>query len=181
MDSAALKIEGDVHSDPKVLEKFSKDASSYRILPSLWKYAGSKGWILPSIIDDVAIHLEDLGSVMKGLNNLMERLNHKIAYFGHLGFGSIHARPFFNSNSDALKEQIMTVSHEAFNIIQPFNGTLVGEHNAGRSRSVYLKPELGSAFKYLRKIKTIFDPDNILNPGALFDTEPIYAHMDLTR
>ena len=77
-----------------------------RILPSLWKYAGLKGWILPSIIDDVAIHLEDLGGVIKGLNRLMEQLDHKIAYFGHLGFGSIHARPFFDSNSDALRSRL---------------------------------------------------------------------------
>jgi len=31
------------------------------------------------------------------------------------------------------------------------------------------------------KIKAIFDPENILNPGALFDTDPIYVNMDLTR
>ncbi len=152
-----------------------------RILPSLWKYAGSKEWILPSIIDDVAIHLKDLGPVIKGLNSLMNRLDYQIAYFGHLGFGSIHARPFFDPKGGDLKEQLMTVSREAFNLVKQYNGTLVGEHNAGRSRSVYLEAELGPAYKYLRKIKAIFDPENILNPGALFDTEPIYVNMDLTR
>ena len=35
MNSAALKIDGDVHSDPVILEKFSRDSSSYRILPKL--------------------------------------------------------------------------------------------------------------------------------------------------
>jgi FAD/FMN-containing dehydrogenase len=152
-----------------------------RILPSLWKYAKSNNRILPSIIDDVAIHPKDIGPVRKELQNLMNKLGHEIAFFGHLGFGSVHARPFFNPNKGELIKQIMEVSQESFSVLQKYKGTLVGEHNAGRSRSIYLEQELGPAHTYLKKIKTLFDPDDILNPGVLFDTEPIYVNMDLNR
>ena len=149
------------------------------ILPSLWKYAGLKSRTLPSIIDDIAIHLKDFSPVYKDLEALMKQLDHEIAFFGHLGFGSVHARPFFDPQKGNLIDQIMTVSQESFKVLRKYNGTLVGEHNAGRSRSVYLEKELGPAFGYLRKIKALFDPENILNPGTLFDTDPIYIHMDL--
>ena len=56
----------------------------------------------------------------------------------------------------------------------------MGEHNAGRSRSIYLQQELGPAFAYLREIKKLFDPDDLLNPDALFATDPISTHMDFT-
>ena len=77
-----------------------------------------------------------------------------------------------------MKAQIETVSQETFKILRKYDATLVGEHNAGRSRSVYLEKELGPAFNYLREIKDLFDPEDILNPGVLFDTEPISMHMD---
>jgi len=132
------------------------------------------------IIDDIAIHLQDFGPVVQDLEELMRHLGIEISFYGHAGFGSIHARPYFDPTKKNLKEQIETVSQESFNILQKYRGTLVGEHNAGRSRSIYLQQELGPAFAYLRKIKQLFDPDDILNPGALFSTGPISTHMDFT-
>ena len=150
-----------------------------RILPSLWKYARENKKLLPSIIDDVAIHLKDFGTVRKEIAELMQKMGLEISFFGHLGFGSVHARPYFDPNKGDLIEQILTVSQETFKILQKYHGTLVGEHNAGRSRSIYLKQELGSAFKYTRMIKDLFDPDDLLNPGTVFNTAPIYVNMDL--
>ena len=150
-----------------------------RILPSLWKYARENKKLLPSIIDDVAIHLKDFGAVRKEIKELVKKFDLEISYFGHLGFGSVHARPFFDPNKGDLIEQILTVSQETFKILQKYHGTLVGEHNAGRSRSVYLEQELGPAFKYTKMIKELFDPDDLLNPGTVFNTEPIYVNMDL--
>ncbi|MFC1882074.1 FAD-binding oxidoreductase [Thermodesulfobacteriota bacterium] len=151
-----------------------------RIQPSLLKYCRQNNLLLLPIIDDIAIHLKDFGPVVQDLQELMRRLNIEISFYGHAGFGSIHARPYFDPTKKNLKEQIETVSQESFKILQKYHGTLVGEHNAGRSRSIYLRQELGPAFAYLRKIKQLFDPDDILNPGALFTTDPISTHMDFT-
>ena len=144
------------------------------------KYCRAQKLLLPSVIDDVAIHLKDFGAVIPELQALMQQLGVEISFYGHLGFGSIHARPYFDSTAGQLAEQIETVSKESFKILRKYNGTLVGEHNAGRSRSLYLEPELGPAYTYLREIKALFDPDDVLNPGVLFDTAPIGTHMDFT-
>jgi FAD/FMN-containing dehydrogenase len=151
-----------------------------RIQPSLMKYCRENKLLLAPVIDDVAIHLDDFGEVIPELGELMQQLGVEISFYGHLGFGSIHARPYFDTTRSNLTEQIETVSKESFKILQKYNGTLVGEHNAGRSRSVYLEMELGPAFRYLREIKQLFDPDDLLNPGVLFDTGPISRFMDLT-
>lgn len=151
-----------------------------RILPSLMQYCRRNDLLLLPIIDDIAIHVKDFGPVIRDLEELMHRLNIEISFYGHAGFGSIHARPYFDPASKNLKEQIETVSAESFKILQKYRGTLVGEHNAGRSRSMYLPQELGPAFAYLRMIKRLFDPDNILNPGAMFTSNPISNHMDFS-
>lgn len=150
-----------------------------RTQPSLLKYCRQKNLLLTPIIDDIAIHLKDFGPVIRELGELMQRLGHEISVYGHLGFGSIHARPYFDPAQGGLEDQIETVSRETFKILHKYNGTLVGEHNAGRSRSVYLKTELGPAYRYLHEIKKLFDPDDILNPGSLFDTDPICTNMEL--
>lgn len=152
-----------------------------RILPSLWAHAKKKGWIVPSIIDDVALHIGEFASVYKDLRKLMAELKHEMAIFGHIGFGSLHARPFFEPQKGDVTGQIMEVSGQAFEVLHKHGGTLVGEHNAGRSRSVYLHRELGESFQYLRDIKTLFDPEDVLNPNTLFDLAPITDNMDLTR
>jgi len=151
-----------------------------RIQPSLMKYCREKKLILAPIIDDVAIHLKDFGAVIPELEALMQQLDVEISFYGHLGFGSIHARPYFDATRSNLAEQIETVSKESFKILRKYNGTLVGEHNAGRSRSIYLEMELGPAYSYLREIKKLFDPHDIFNPGALFDTAPIATNMDFS-
>ena len=151
-----------------------------RIQPSLLKYCRQNNLLLLPIIDDIAIHVKDFGPVVRDLEELMHRLNIEVSFYGHAGFGSIHARPYFDPTQENLKEQIETVSRESFKILQKYHGTLVGEHNAGRSRSIYLQQELGPAFAYLQEIKQLFDPDDILNPGALFSADPITTHMDFT-
>jgi FAD/FMN-containing dehydrogenase len=151
-----------------------------RIQPSLMKYCRQNNLLLLPIIDDIAIHVKDFGPVVQDLEELMRRLNIEISFYGHAGFGSIHARPYFDPAKKNLKEQIETVSQESFNILQKYHGTLVGEHNAGRSRSIYLQQELGPAFAYLREIKQLFDPADIFNPDVLFSTDPISSHMDFT-
>ncbi len=150
-----------------------------RILPSLWAHARKKGWIVPSIIDDVAIHVSDFAAVYKELQKLMTNLRHEFSVFGHVGFGSIHARPYFEPEKGNIVEQIMEVTTQAFRVLQKYGGTLVGEHNAGRSRSVYLEQELGGSFQYLRDIKALFDPKDVLNRNTIFDLAPITDNMEL--
>jgi len=151
-----------------------------RIQPSLLKYCREHNLLLLPIIDDITIHVKDFGPVVRDLEDLMRRLGIEISFYGHAGFGSIHARPYFDPSHENLKEQIETVSRESFKILQNYHGTLVGEHNAGRSRSIYLREELGTAFAYLQEIKQLFDPDDILNPGTLFSNDPISTHMDFS-
>jgi FAD/FMN-containing dehydrogenase len=151
-----------------------------RVLPTLWAYARERGWILPSIIDDMAIHVADFAPVRRDLKNLMAQLGHEIALFGHLGFGSLHARPFFDPEREEITRQIEKVSSCTFDLLQTYGGTLVGEHNAGRSRSLYLEMELGGSFRYLRDVKNLFDPGDLLNPNTMFDLAPITREMDLS-
>ena len=152
-----------------------------RILPSLRINAQSNQMFVPSIIDNIAIHLKDFGTVYREIDTLMRHLDQPVSFFGHLGFGSIQAYPYFNVSDRDLRQKMVIVSSGTYEILKKFHGTLVGVYNTGRSNAVYLKQELGGSFKYMEMIKKLLDPDDLLNPGIVFNPSPIYADMDLSR
>jgi FAD/FMN-containing dehydrogenase len=48
----------------------------------------------------------------------------------------------------------------------------------GRLRAPYLRREWGDAlYRYMREVKAVFDPQDILNPGVMFGEGPITDHM----
>jgi glycolate oxidase len=52
-------------------------------------------------------------------------------------------------------------------------GTISGEHGIGVTKAPYLKMELGDlGVEIMKRIKRVFDPNNVLNPGKIFRDQP---------
>ena len=47
-------------------------------------------------------------------------------------------------------------------------GTATGEHGVGIGKRKFMAAEHGCSFEYMKRIKTLFDPNGILNPGKIF-------------
>jgi len=126
---------------------------------------GSGGAGLRAAIElyDSKVDVLVVGKCQKRDANYFEKKNIEIASFGHIGVGSLHIRPFIK------KQSIDKISKDIFKIVKKYNGTLIGEHNAGPARSRYIAMESKLLYKYMKKVKEIFDPNNKLNPHVLFD------------
>jgi glycolate oxidase len=58
---------------------------------------------------------------------------------------------------------------EIFDFTLSLGGTLSGEHGVGITKKPYITKEVGAVeIGLMKKIKKVFDPGNILNPGKLF-------------
>ena len=99
----------------------------------------------------------------------------EIVWFGHIGDGNMHLNIL---KPEALAkeqffEQCNNVSKWVFEIVQKYNGSISAEHGVGRTKKPYLgysrSPE---EISYMKSVKAIFDPNNIMNPGKLIDMEP---------
>lgn len=95
-----------------------------------------------------------------------------IVWFGHIGDGNLHLNILKPANlgKDEFFAKCQLVNRAVFETVQKYNGSISAEHGVGMTKKPYLgytrsKEEI----VYLQAIKLVFDPNNIINPGKIFD------------
>lgn len=89
--------------------------------------------------------------------------------FGHAGDGNIHFNIMLDKkNKEELKKAEAAVE-ALFGYTLELGGTISGEHGVGITKSPYIQKEIGAVeLGLMKKIKKIFDPNGVLNPGKIF-------------
>ena len=96
----------------------------------------------------------------------------EIVWFGHIGDGNMHLNIL--KPADLLKEdffrQCGDVSKWVFEIVQKYEGSISAEHGVGMTKKPYLSYSRSEEeIAYMKAVKAVFDPNNVMNPGKLFD------------
>lgn len=123
------------------------------------------------VIGNGAVPIKHLSEYIKGLYQIFEKSTISPAIWGHAGSGIIHVQPRLDIAQVGDRQKIFKLIDEYVELVKSLDGTLSAEGNDGRlmtpSLSFFYSPELLEVFK---KVKDIFDPYNLLNPGVKFDT-----------
>jgi len=131
--------------------------------PALRKIAPKK------INEDVVVPVSKIPQLIEGLDHLSKKYAIPIVNFGHAGNGNIHVNLLTDPDDSKLLTQAENCLQEVFQLVLDLGGTLSGEHGIGLVKRDYVAQELDSvSLAYMKSIKQIFDPDNILNPGKSF-------------
>jgi glycolate oxidase len=105
---------------------------------------------------------------------IAEAYNFKYSAFGHIGNGNFHVNVF---QTDAISQQqwekIMNEGiPKIFAVAVELGGTISGEHGIGKIQKPYVNLGIPKTqMEYMLKIKRVFDPNGILNPGILLNTK----------
>ena len=95
-------------------------------------------------------------------------------FFGHIGDGNIHMnilKPDGLTTNSFYKE-CEKVTEMVFGLVQEFGGRISAEHGIGVLKKPYLRYSRGKEeITYMKAVKRMFDPNNIMNPGKLMDLE----------
>ena len=96
----------------------------------------------------------------------------EIIWFGHIGDGNLHLNIL--KPEDMAKEEFFakceTVNKWVFEIVERYNGSVSAEHGVGLVKKDYLSYTRSEVeIEYLRAVKRVFDPNNIMNPGKVID------------
>jgi glycolate oxidase len=185
-----LLIELDGSSREKVDEESQKIGELFLQLGALDVYVGNtptterKMWaprvnlaeafktICPvQSLEDIVVPTARIPELIRELERLAGKYDILIPCYGHAGDGNLHATPVKKPDTplEAWKEKLPRILTELYGIVFRLGGTISGEHGIGSKRAAYLpivmSPELISLQK---RIKRLFDPLNILNPGKIF-------------
>lgn len=122
------------------------------------------------LIDDAAVPPDQLRAYLEGIYKLLKDNNLKTAVWGHAGEAALHVQPKLNLGQVGDRQKAFRLLDDHYKLVSKLSGTVsaVGD---GRLRTPYLETLYGpELYALLAKIKHIFDPHNILNPGVKFGT-----------
>ena len=124
--------------------------------------------------NDIAVRISQLPEFLSQVNNLLKKEypHYEVVWFGHIGDGNLHInilRPK-DLNADEFVQNCNQVNELLFSKVSEFGGSISAEHGVGLLKKKYLhysrsKEEL----EYMKSIKKVFDPDQILNPGKVLN------------
>jgi len=107
--------------------------------------------------------------MVKKIRALKEESGLFIAAFGHAGDGNIHFTIMLDKRDTVQMKKAEEVVDKLFDETIALGGTISGEHGIGITKLPYLSKEIGLVeISLMKKIKAVFDPDGILNPGKIF-------------
>lgn len=133
------------------------------------------------LIDDFCIPVEKVPEFLPRAKAILEEYQIDVNIAGHAGNGNFHIIPLMDLKDERERAKLLPVAEKFYNLVAEYHGSTTGEHNDGIVRTPYLgkmySPEVLELF---RKVKQIFDPENIFNPGKKVggSLEYLEAHLD---
>ncbi|HET7386270.1 MAG TPA: FAD-binding and (Fe-S)-binding domain-containing protein [Nocardioidaceae bacterium] len=130
--------------------------------------------------EDAAVPPERLGEYLRGFEAMLREHGLDGVPYGHFGDGCVHVRIDFELTDPGGRRRFRSFVEQVAAFTASLGGSLSGEHGDGRARSQLL-PTMYSeaALDLFGKVKGLFDPDGLLNPGVLVDPRPVDADLRL--
>ncbi|KOO15742.1 4Fe-4S ferredoxin [Vibrio xuii] len=132
------------------------------------------------IIEDVAFPVENLANGLRDLQALFDKYQYSEAIiFGHALEGNLHfvfTQGFESQNEIDRYGGFMDDVAEL--VAVKYQGSLKAEHGTGRNMAPYVELEWGKdGYQLMQKIKALFDPQGLLNPGVIINDNP-HSHLE---
>ncbi len=125
-----------------------------------------KGKQTAPFIDDIIVDPHQMPKFLPELEAILSQYKLIYTIAGHAGNGNFHIIPLMDLNNPISSDIILELSKKVYTLVTDFGGSITAEHNDGIIRTPFLsymyKPDI---IQYFQKVKDIFDPHNIFNPG----------------
>ena len=124
--------------------------------------------------NDISVKVSKVPEFLQEVDSLVTSSypDFEIIWFGHIGDGNVHLNILKPESlaAEAFFEKCAKVSNLVFEIVEKHGGSISAEHGVGLLKKPFLHYSRSSAeMAYMKAVKKIFDPNNIMNPGKLID------------
>lgn len=168
----------------KIVEEISKDnkGSSFKWAKDLsernklWQARWDVYYSVKALIKngrvystDVCLPISKITECVKFAEEETKRFGLRAPMVGHLGDGNFHVILPYDPKKKETYNKIREFSDKLIKKTLELNGTITGEHGVGLHKKEYLLKEHGDNIPVMKSIKKTLDPNNIMNPGKIFD------------
>lgn len=131
-----------------------------------------------SFIEDSAIPIEVLPEYIDQVLKICAKHNTEVSMYAHASVGVIHVQPLLDLRDAQDIENLKNITDETFELVVKYGGSWSGEHGDGLVRSAYNERFFGpTIYQAFKDIKKFFDPDNLMNPGKIIDSQTIEHNL----
>jgi len=119
------------------------------------------------IPEDIVVPISKIADLVNSLPHYEQEFGFEVFSFGHAGDGNIHLN--ITTQAEEQEARAWEGTQALLDLTLRLGGTISGEHGIGLAKSKYISMELAEqSLQLQKKIKELFDPNNILNPGKIF-------------
>ena len=131
-----------------------------------------------AFVEDAAVPPERLEEFIGRFEEIVDRNGTWACFYGHASVGCLHVRPALDTSDPEGVSRMRRIAADVADLVVECGGSISGEHGDGLSRSEFLEkmygPEMLHAFT---EVKTLFDPEGLLNPGVIVDPKPMDGQL----
>ncbi len=168
----------------KIVEEISKDnhGSSFKWAKDLedrnklWKARWDVYYSVKALINngrvystDVCVPISNITECVNFAEEQAKKFGLRAPMVGHLGDGNFHVVLPFDPAKKEMYKKIREFNDLLIKKALELNGTITGEHGVGLHKKEYLLDEHPDNIPLMKSIKRTMDPNNIMNPGKIFD------------
>ncbi|MDS9472912.1 FAD-binding oxidoreductase [Sporosarcina pasteurii] len=129
-------------------------------------YVGKK-----MMLTDVAVPISELANAVIYTRKELDKLGIPGGIVGHVGDGNFHTIVMIDMDNAEEVEKATQFNENVVLYALERGGTCTGEHGVGIGKKAYQRKEHGAALDIMIQIKTVLDPNNLLNPNKIIDVE----------
>ena len=118
---------------------------------------------------DVCVPISNLVECIKFAEEEIKNYNLRAPMVGHVGDGNFHTTVLYDPNKKNDYNMIRDFSDKLIDKALSLDGTITGEHGIGIQKKTYLMKQHPDSLPLMKALKRTMDPNNILNPGKVFD------------
>ena len=168
----------------KIVEEISKDnkGSSFKWAKDLeernklWKARWDVYYSVKALINngrvystDVCVPISKITECVNFAEEQAKKFGVRAPMVGHLGDGNFHVVLPFDPAKKEMYTKIRAFNDTLIKKALELNGTITGEHGVGLHKKEYLLEQHPDNIPVMKSIKRTLDPNNIMNPGKIFD------------
>jgi glycolate oxidase len=146
------------------------------ILPSLSRYG--EEYVSVALADDMSVPISRIPEAVEAFQRIASENGVIVGTYGHAADGNLHTKMLVEPYSEESWKAGERAVGQIYDKVLELGGTVTGEHGVAITKAPYMQKERADSLDAMRAIKKALDPNDIMNPGKIFDWEgSIISHL----